>query len=50
MGLLAWLPFLGSVITIALGLLRVSLWRSALTVTLGKVARYILLAFLLQGL
>ena len=50
MGLLAWLPFLGSVITIALGLLRVSLWRSALTVTLGKVARYILLAFLLQSL
>ena len=50
MGLLAWLPFLGSVITIALGLLRVSLWRSALTVTLGKVARYILLAFLLQGI
>ena len=49
-GLLAWLPFLGSVITIALGLLRVSLWRSALTVTLGKVARYILLAFLLQGI
>ena len=50
MGLLAWLPFLGSVITIALGLLRVSLWRSALTVTLGKVARYILLAFILQGI
>ena len=50
MGLLAWIPFLGSVITVALGLLRVNLWHSALTVALGKTVRYILLALLLQGI
>ena len=50
MGLLAWIPFLGSVITVALGLLRVNLWYSTFTVALGKTVRYILLALLLQGI
>lgn len=48
MGLLAWLPLLGSVITIALGLLRVSWWRSLVAVFIGKTARYAVLALLLE--
>lgn len=50
MGLLSWLPILGSVITIAMGLLRVDVWKSALTILIGKVARYIVLGFLLEEL
>lgn len=48
MGLLSWLPILGSVITIALGLLRVSWWRSLITIFIGKAARYAVLALLLE--
>lgn len=48
MGLLSWLPILGSVITIALGLLRVSWWRSLVAVFIGKTARYAVLALLLE--
>lgn len=48
MGLLSWLPLLGSVITIALGLLRVSWWRSLVAVFIGKTARYAVLALLLE--
>ena len=50
MGLLSWLPILGSVITIAMGLLRVDVWTSALTILIGKVARYVVLGFLLEEL
>ena len=50
MGLLSWLPILGSVITIAMGLLRVDVWKSALTILIGKVARYVVLGFLLEDL
>ena len=50
MGLLSWLPILGSVITIAMGLLRVDVWKSALTILIGKVARYVVLGFLLEEL
>ena len=50
MGLLSWLPILGSVITIAMGLLRVDGWKSALTILIGKVARYVVLGFLLEEL
>lgn len=39
-GLLAWLPVLGSVITIALGFLRAKLVYSMLTIALGKYVRY----------
>lgn len=48
MGLLSWLPILGSVITIALGMLRVNFWKSTLTIFMGKTARYVVLALLLQ--
>lgn len=47
MGLLSWLPILGSIITIAMGLLRVNVWFSTLTVFIGKAARYAVLALLL---
>lgn len=50
MGLLSWLPILGSVITIAMGLLRVDVWKSAFTILIGKVARYVVLGFLLEEL
>lgn len=50
MGLLAWLPILGSVVTIALGLLRVNFWKSTLAMFLGKAVRYIILALILEGL
>ena len=50
MGLLSWLPILGRVITIAMGLLRVDVWKSALTILIGKVARYVVLGFLLEEL
>ena len=50
MGLLAWLPILGSVITIAMGLLRINIWKSIFTITIGKAARYAVLALLLEGI
>lgn len=47
MGLLAWLPLIGSAITIALGILRVNFITSLLTMTIGKFVRYIILALIL---
>lgn len=43
MGLFAFLPVLGSAITITLGLMRANLFISLLSITIGKVLRYILL-------
>lgn len=42
-GLLAWIPILGSVITVAMGFLRVKLVYSMITVAAGKYVRYWLL-------
>lgn len=42
-GLLAWLPIIGSVITVAMGYLRVKLIYSMITVATGKYIRYYLL-------
>lgn len=39
-GLLAWLPLIGSVITVALGFLRVRLIYALATVAVGKYVRY----------
>ena len=50
MGLLSWLPVLGSVVTVAMGLLRVNIWKSTITIFIGKVARYVVLALLLEGI
>lgn len=42
-GLLAWIPILGSVITVAMGYLRVKLAYSMICVAVGKYVRYWLL-------
>lgn len=42
-GLLAWLPLIGSVITVAMGFLRVKLIYAMLAVAAGKYVRYWLL-------
>lgn len=39
-GLLAWIPLLGSVITVAMGFLRVKLFYSILMIGIGKYIRY----------
>lgn len=39
-GLLAWLPVIGEVITVAMGFLRVRLAYSVITITVGKLLRY----------
>lgn len=39
-GLLGWLPLIGSVVTVALGFLRVNLPLSMLMIAIGKYARY----------
>ena len=44
MGLLAWLPVLGEALTVALGLFRSNLPLTALTVFVGKLVRYWILA------
>lgn len=48
MGLLAWLPLIGTAITIALGILRVNFAKSVISMTIGKLVRYIILALILQ--
>lgn len=45
MGFFAFIPFLGSAITIVLGLMRTNLMISLISITLGKAIRYILLVF-----
>ena len=48
MGLLAWLPLIGTAITIALGILRVNFAKSVISMSVGKLVRYIILALILQ--
>lgn len=45
MGFFAFLPILGSAITISLGLMRANLLLSFISITLGKALRYILLVY-----
>jgi len=45
-GLLAWVPLLGSVITVALGFVRVNFFASALFMAIGKSSRYAVIMFL----
>ena len=44
-GVLCFLPILGSVIAVTLGFTRANPWLSLLTITIGKVLRYGLLIF-----
>ncbi len=42
--LLTWTPFVGDVIAIALGLLRLNPWLTAALMFIGKLARYVVVA------
>lgn len=42
-GFFAFLPIIGSAITIALGLMRANFFISLLSITIGKVLRYVIL-------
>ena len=46
-GLLCFLPILGSVIAVTLGFTRANPWLSLFTITIGKAARYALLIFVI---
>ncbi|MFC4168300.1 YqaA family protein [Teichococcus aestuarii] len=48
--LLAWVPVVGDPLTVVAGVLRVPFWRFLLLVALGKVGRYVLLAWASIGL
>ncbi len=48
-GLLSWLPILGSVITLALGLLHIHFGKTLLMTFLGKFLRYLVLMLLLTS-
>ncbi|MBR1387788.1 MAG: DedA family protein [Alloprevotella sp.] len=43
MGLLAWVPVMGSVVTVSLGFLRTPFWPTILAIGLGKFVRYLIL-------
>lgn len=45
MGVFAFLPILGSAITILLGLMRANLFVTIFSITLGKLLRYLLLVY-----
>jgi len=45
MGFFAFLPILGSAITIALGLMRANPWITLISITIGKVLRYVVLIY-----
>lgn len=44
-GVLSFVPVLGSAITIMLGFMRADLWASILSITIGKVVRYAALIY-----
>jgi len=45
MGFFAFLPVLGSAITVALGLMRANIIIAFISITLGKIFRYIILIY-----
>ena len=45
MGILAFLPILGSVVTIVLGLMRANMTITFISITIGKFLRYLLLVY-----
>lgn len=44
-GFFAFLPILGSAISIALGLMRANVWITAISVTIGKALRYVIIMY-----
>lgn len=45
--LMAWAPFIGDVIAVALGIFKVNVWRTAFWMTVGKAARYAVIVWML---
>jgi membrane protein YqaA with SNARE-associated domain len=45
----AWVPVIGDPLTLVAGVLRVRLWLFLLIVTIGKLSRYVVIAYLAQG-
>lgn len=45
-GLLAWIPLLGSAVTVALGLMRSNMPLTFLSIFIGKLARYVIVVYL----
>ena len=45
MGLLAWIPLLGSAITVALGLMRSNIPLTFTAISIGKITRYVLVIY-----
>jgi membrane protein YqaA with SNARE-associated domain len=41
MALLSWLPFIGDVMSVALGFFRCTFWKMAFFIFVGKLARYV---------
>jgi len=50
MGLITFVPILGSAISIALGVMRASWWRVTITTTIGKSVRYVLIVLTLLAM
>ena len=49
-GLLSWIPILGSVITVAMGYLRLNVYYSLLSMGVGKTVRYYIVMAFMMGL
>ncbi|PIV58730.1 MAG: hypothetical protein COS14_08000 [Bacteroidetes bacterium CG02_land_8_20_14_3_00_31_25] len=43
---LTWLPIVGDIIAVALGLLKINVYKVTLFMTLGKLARYVVIVYL----
>ena len=50
MGLLAWIPLLGSAITVAMGLMRTNIYISLTTMIIGKFLRYWLIVIAVNNI
>ena len=49
-GLLSWIPILGSVITVAMGYLRLNVYYSLISMGVGKTVRYYIVMAFMMGL
>ncbi len=46
LALVTWFPFIGDVIAVALGFFRLSFWKIAILMAIGKTLRYLSIAFI----
>ena len=49
MGFFAFIPLLGSAISIVLGMMRANIWIVILSMTIGKILRYAIIAWSVVG-